>query len=131
MKLFKCFKPCRGQSSNQRTSESHERNIMTASHTSTVSSSYQGSQTSRMPDSLTLITPEDLHHVTPISSQPMTPMPSRITSPRRVIIVNPDNTRFLGVPSQTKTTFITTPSMQQVWERLLTLSKLEIQKRSW
>ncbi|AGI42764.1 AC4 [Abutilon golden mosaic Yucatan virus] len=130
MKLFKCFKPSLGQSSNPHISESHERNIQTGSHTFTVSSSSPASPTSRMLDFSTSLTQEGLPLFTQISRLPKTPTPSRITSPKRVIIVNPDNTRCLAEQRQIRTTFTTTPSMHLVWERLLTLSELEIQRRS-
>ncbi|UFT26573.1 AC4 protein [Desmodium yellow spot virus] len=130
MKLFKCFKPYHGQSSNQPTFESQERNTQTDSHTFTVSSNSPASRTSRMLDFSTSLTPEGLPIFTQMSKLPKTPTPSRITSPKRVIIVNPDNTKCLGEQNQTKTMSTTTPSMQLVLERLLTLSKLEIQDRS-
>nr|AFD62669.1 AC4 [Tomato rugose yellow leaf curl virus] len=118
MKLFKCFKPFHGQSSNQHISESQERNILTDIPISIVSSSYPESLTSRMLDFSTLLTPEGLPIFTQMSRQPKTPTPSRITSPKRVIIVNPDNTKCLGEQRQIKTTYTTTPSMQLVLERL-------------
>ncbi|AAB17964.2 AC4 [Cabbage leaf curl virus] len=118
MKLFRCFKPCRGQSSNPHTSESQERNIQTGSPIYTVSSNYQESRTSRMLDFSTSLTPEGLPIFTQTFRQPKTPMPSRITSPKMVIIVNPGSTRCLGVQRQIKTTSTTTPSMRDVWKRL-------------
>ncbi|QCG75876.1 C4 protein [Tomato twisted leaf virus] len=130
MRLLRCFKHSHGQSSNQPTSESQERNTPTVSHISTVSSSSPASQTSRMLGFSTLLTPEGLPLFTQMSRQPKTPMPSRTTSPRRVIIVNPDNTKCLAEQSQIKTTCITTPSMHLVWEKLSTLSVQEIQRRS-
>ncbi|AOT83457.1 AC4 [Wissadula yellow mosaic virus] len=131
MKLFRCFMPSNGQSSNQHTSESQERNIQTVSHTFTVSSSSPESQISRMLDFSTSLTQEGLPVFTQMYKQPKTPTPSRITSPKRVIIVNPDNTQCLGEQDQIKTTSFTTPSMHQVWAKLLKLSKQEIQRRSW
>nr|ABA26613.1 AC4 [Cabbage leaf curl Jamaica virus] len=118
MKLFRCFKPCHGQSSNPHTSESQERSIQTVPPTYTVSSSFQESPTSRMLDYLTSLTPEGLPIFTQTFRQPKTPMPSRITSPKMVIIVNPGNTRCLGEQRQIKTTSTTTPSMRDVWKRL-------------
>ncbi|QDJ95900.1 AC4 protein [Cucumber chlorotic leaf virus] len=130
MKLFRCFSIFTGQSSNQRISESHERNIPTDSHTYTVSSNYQTNLTSRMLDFSTLLTQEGLPVFTQTYRQPKTPMPSRTTSPKRVIIVNPDSTKCLGVQRPTKTTSTATPSMQEVRERLSTLSRSVIQGRS-
>nr|ABC74534.1 AL4 [Tomato severe leaf curl virus] len=121
MKLLKCFKICHGQSSNQRTYESPERNTQMDFRTSTVSSNSPGSPTSRMLDFSTSLTPEGLPIFIQTHRQPKTPTPSRITSPKKVIIVNPDNTKCLGVQNQTKTTSTTTPSMQLVLERLSTL----------
>ncbi|AFD62680.1 AC4 [Tomato rugose yellow leaf curl virus] len=121
MKLFKCFKPFHGQSSNPHMSESQERNTQTDIPTFIVSSSYPESLTSRMLDFSTLLTPEGLPIFTQMSRQPKTPTPSRITSPKRVIIVNPANIKCLGVQSQIKMTSITTPSMQEELQKLLLL----------
>ncbi|AGC54795.1 hypothetical protein [Melon chlorotic leaf curl virus] len=121
MKFFKCFKVSHGRSSNRRISVSPERNIQMDSRTYTASFNFQASPTSRMLDFSTLLTPEGLPDFTRTFKLPKTPMPSRITSPKKVIIVNPGSTRCLGVQSPIKTTFITTPSMQQVRERLSTL----------
>ncbi|ART33329.1 AC4 [Bean leaf crumple virus] len=130
MKLFKCFNICPGRSSNPRTSESPERNIPTGSRTYTALYNYPVSPTSRMLDFSTLLTPDGLPVFTQTFRQPKTPMPSRITSPKRVIIVNPGNIKCLGVPNQIKKSSIITPSMQEVRERLSTLSRSEIQRRS-
>nr|UFT26559.1 AC4 protein [Bean leaf crumple virus] len=130
MKLFKCFNICHGQSSNPHTLGSPERNIPTDSHTYTALFSYPVSPTSRMLDFSTSLTPDGLPVFTQTFKQPKTPMPSRITSPKRVIIVNPGNTRCLGVPKEIKMTSIETPSMQEVRERLSILSRSEIQRRS-
>nr|AWV91964.1 AC4 protein [Cabbage leaf curl virus] len=118
MNVCRCFNICHGQSSNPHTSESHERNIQTGSHTYTVSSNYQESPTSRMLDFSTSLTPEGLPIFTQTYRQPKTPMPSRITSPKMVIIVNPGNTKCLGVQRQIRTTSTTTPSMQELRKRL-------------
>nr|QCI56047.1 C4 [Tomato severe leaf curl virus] len=118
MKLFNCFKHYHGQSSNQRTYESPERNTQMDFHTFTASSNYPESPTSRMLDFSTSLTPEGLPIFIQTHRQPKTPTPSRITSPKKVIIVNPDSTKYLGVQNQTKTTSTTTPSMQLVLERL-------------
>nr|AOT83446.1 AC4 [Wissadula yellow mosaic virus] len=130
MKLFRCFMPSNGQSSNQHISESQERNIQTDSHIFTVSSSYPESRISRMLDFSTSLTQEGLPVFTQMYRQPKTPTPSRITSPKKVIIVNPDSTKCLGEQTQPKTTSFATPSMHQVWAKLLKLSKSEIQRRS-
>nr|QLL27021.1 AC4 [Cucurbit leaf crumple virus] len=121
MKLFRCFSILTGQSSNRRISESHERNIPTGSRTYTASFNYPVSLTSRMLDFSTLLTPEGLPVFTQMFRQPKTPTPSRITSPKKVIIVSPGNTRSLGVQNLARTTSITTPSTQEVRERLSTL----------
>nr|QKV49869.1 AC4 protein [Rhynchosia golden mosaic Sinaloa virus] len=118
MKLFSCFSRFHGQSSNPRTYESQERNIQTGSHTYTVSSNFQESLTSRMLDFSTSVTPEGLPIFTQTFRQPKTPMPSRITSPKMVIIVNPGNTKCLGVQRQIRTTSTITQLMQQVRKRL-------------
>ncbi|QMV80667.1 AC4 [Tomato golden net virus] len=83
-----------------------------------------------MLDFSTLLTQEGLPIFTQMYRQPKTPMPSRITSPRRVIIVNPDNTRCLAELRPTKTTSITTPSMQDLHQRLLQLSGQETRRPS-
>nr|ABB76204.1 AC4 [Squash mild leaf curl virus] len=121
MKLFRCLSICNGRSSNQHISESHERNIPTGSRTYTASYSYPVRLTSRMLDFSTLLTPEGLPVFTRTFRQPKTPTPSRITSPKKVIIVSPGNIKCLGVQNLAKTTYITTPSMQEVRERLSTL----------
>ncbi|UNA95272.1 AC4 [Euphorbia severe leaf golden mosaic virus] len=121
MKLFNCFNSSHGQSSNQHTSESPERNTPTDSPTFTASYNSPESLTSRMLDFSTSLTPEGLPVFTQMFRQPKTPTPSRITSPKKVIIVRPDDTKCLGVQRQIKTTSTTTPSMQLVRERLLRL----------
>ncbi|AEF12624.1 AC4 protein [Chenopodium leaf curl virus] len=121
MKLFSCFNPCLGQSSNLHTSESQERNTQMGSLIYTVSSNSPVSPTSRMLDFSTSLTPEGLPDFTRTSKALKTPTPSRITSPRKVIIVNPDNTKCLGVQRRIKTTCITTLLMQLLRERLSTL----------
>nr|ALC76568.1 AC4 protein [Rhynchosia golden mosaic Yucatan virus] len=118
MNVCRCFNICHGQSSNPHTSGSQERNIQTGSHTYTASSNFQESPTSRMLDFSTSLTPEGLPIFTQTFRQPKTPMPSRTTSPKMVIIVNPGNTKCLGVQRPIKTTYITTPSMQEVKKRL-------------
>nr|QMV80677.1 AC4 [Tomato mosaic severe dwarf virus] len=130
MKLFKCFNPFHGQSSNPHISESPERNIQTGIPISTVSYNSQESRTSRMLDFSTSLTPEGLPVFTQMFRQPKTPTPSRIISPKRVIIVNPDNTRCLGVRRPIKTTSTTTQLMQLVQERLWRLSEQETPRRS-
>nr|QKV49864.1 AC4 protein [Rhynchosia golden mosaic Sinaloa virus] len=118
MKLFSCFSRYNGQSSNPHTYVSQERNIPMGSLTYTVSSNSQASLTSRMQDFSTSLTPEGLPIFTQTFRQPKTPMPSRITSPKMVIIVNPGNTKCLGVQRQIKTTSTITQLMQQVRQRL-------------
>ncbi|QCB65755.1 AC4 protein [Tomato chlorotic leaf curl virus] len=130
MKLFRCFKPFHGQSSSQPISGSPERITQTETPISTALFNSPGSPTSRMLDFSTLLTPDGQPLFTQIFRQPKTPMPSRITSPKRVTIVNPDSTRFLGEPKPIRTMSITTPSMQEVFQRLLTLSKPEIQNHT-
>ncbi|AFY22649.1 AC4 protein [Corchorus mottle virus] len=130
MKFSKCFKPFHGRSSNQPTSESHERNIPTEIPISTVLYSYQESPTSRMLDFSTLLIPEGQPLFTRTCKLPKTPSPSRTTSPKMVTIVNPDSSKCLGVPKQTRTMSITTPSMQEVFQRLLRLSEPEIPNRT-
>nr|AMY16489.1 AC4 protein [Euphorbia mosaic virus] len=121
MRFFRCLNICLGQSSNRRISESQERNIAMGSRTYTASYNYLASPTSRMLDFSTYLTPDGQPVFTRIFKEPKTPTPSRITSPRTAIIVNPGNIRCLGVQSPIKTTYTTTPSMQQVRERLSTL----------
>nr|AGD98908.1 AC4 [Tomato rugose yellow leaf curl virus] len=83
-----------------------------------------------MLDFSTLLTPEGLPIFTQMSRQPKTPTPSRITSPKRVIFVNPDNTRYVGEQRPIKTMFTTTPSMPEELQRLFRLLEPEIQGRS-
>nr|AXU39859.1 AC4 protein [Desmodium leaf distortion virus]AXU39864.1 AC4 protein [Desmodium leaf distortion virus] len=83
-----------------------------------------------MLDFSTSSTQEGLPTFTQMSRLPKTPTPSGITSPKRVIIVNPDNTRCMAEQRQIKTTSTITPSMHLVLQRLLTLSGPEIQNRS-
>nr|ACB32240.1 AL4 [Gene silencing vector pJRTCLCrVA.008]ACB32245.1 AL4 [Gene silencing vector pJRTCLCrVA.009] len=130
MKLFKCFKPYHGQSSNQHIFELPERSTRTDSHTFTVSSNSLESPTSRIRDFSTLLTPEGRPIFTQTYKQPKTPTPSRITSPKTAIVVNPDSSKCLGVQRRIKTTSIITPSMHLVWRKLLQLSGPEIQGRS-
>ncbi|ABD65394.1 AC4 protein [Rhynchosia golden mosaic Sinaloa virus] len=118
MRLFSCFSRCHGQSSNPHTYVSQESNIQTGSLIYTVSSNYQESPTSRMLDFSTSLTPEGLPIFTQTFRRPKTPMPSRITSPKMVIIVNPDNTKYLGVQKQIRTMSTITQLMQQVCKRL-------------
>nr|AIQ86239.1 AC4 [Squash leaf curl virus] len=117
-KFLRCFCISRGQSSNRITLESPERNIPTGLRTYTASFNYLENPTSRMLDFLTSLTPDGLPDFTRTFRLPKTPTPSRTTSPKKVIIVNPGNIKCLGVQSRTKTTYITTPSMQLVREKL-------------
>nr|AIQ86205.1 AC4 [Squash leaf curl virus]AIQ86304.1 AC4 [Squash leaf curl virus] len=117
-KFLRCFCISRGQSSNQITLESPERNIPTGLRTYTASFNYLENPTSRMLDFSTSLTPDGLPDFTRTFRLPKTPTPSRTTSPKKVIIVNPGNIKCLGVQSRTKTTYITTPSMQVVREKL-------------
>nr|WFQ89700.1 MAG: AC4 protein [Squash leaf curl virus] len=120
-KFLRCFCISRGQSSNRITLESPERNIPTGLRTYTASFNYLENPTSRMLDFSTSLTPDGLPDFTRTFRLPRTPTPSRTTSPKKVIIVNPGNIKCLGVQSRTKTTYITTPSMQVVREKLSTL----------
>nr|AIQ86467.1 AC4 [Squash leaf curl virus]AIQ86471.1 AC4 [Squash leaf curl virus]AIQ86474.1 AC4 [Squash leaf curl virus]AIQ86478.1 AC4 [Squash leaf curl virus]AIQ86507.1 AC4 [Squash leaf curl virus] len=118
-KFLRCFCISRGQSSNRITLESPERNIPTGLRTYTASFNYLENPTSRMLDYFsTSLTPDGLPDFTRTFRLPKTPTPSRTTSPKKVIIVNPGNIKCLGVQSRTKTTYITTPSMQVVREKL-------------
>nr|AIQ86444.1 AC4 [Squash leaf curl virus] len=117
-KFLRCFCISRGQSSNRITLESPERNIPTGLRTYTASFNYLENPTSRMLDFSTSLTPDGLPDFTRTFRLPKTPTPSRTTSPKKVIIVNPGNIKCLGVQSRTKTTYITTPSMQIVREKL-------------
>nr|QBL97877.1 AC4 [Squash leaf curl virus] len=117
-KFLRCFCISRGQSSNRITLESPERNIPTGIRTYTASFNYLENPTSRMLDFSTSLTPDGLPDFTRTFRLPKTPTPSRTTSPKKVIIVNPGNIKCLGVQSRTKTTYITTPSMQVVREKL-------------
>nr|AIQ85888.1 AC4 [Squash leaf curl virus] len=117
-KFLRCFCISRGQSSNRITLESPERNIPTGLRTYTASFNYLVNPTSRMLDFSTSLTPDGLPDFTRTFRLPKTPTPSRTTSPKKVIIVNPGNIKCLGVQSRTKTTYITTPSMQLVREKL-------------
>nr|AIQ86050.1 AC4 [Squash leaf curl virus] len=117
-KFLRCFCISRGQSSNRITLESPERNIPTGLRTYTASFNYLENPTSRMLDFSTSLTPGGLPDFTRTFRLPKTPTPSRTTSPKKVIIVNPGNIKCLGVQSRTKTTYITTPSMQVVREKL-------------
>nr|AIQ86092.1 AC4 [Squash leaf curl virus] len=117
-KFLRCFCISRGQSSNRITLESPERNIPTGLRTYTASFNYLENPTSRMLDFSTSLTPDGLPDFTRTFRLPKTPTPSRTTSPKKVIIVNPGNIKCLGVQSRTKTTYITTPSMQVVREKL-------------
>nr|AIQ86399.1 AC4 [Squash leaf curl virus] len=117
-KFLRCFCISRGQSSNRITLESPERNIPTGLRTYTASFNYLENPTSRMLDFSTSLTPDGLPDFTRTFRLPKTPTPSRTTSPKKVIIVNPGNIKCLGVQSRTKTTYITTPSMQLVREKL-------------
>nr|AIQ86235.1 AC4 [Squash leaf curl virus] len=117
-KFLRCFCISRGQSSNRITLESPERNIPTGLRTYTASFNYLENPTSRMLDFSTPLTPDGLPDFTRTFRLPKTPTPSRTTSPKKVIIVNPGNIKCLGVQSRTKTTYITTPSMQVVREKL-------------
>nr|AIQ86334.1 AC4 [Squash leaf curl virus] len=117
-KFLRCFCISRGQSSNRITLESPERNIPTGLRTYTASFNYLENPTSRMLDFSTSLTPDGLPVFTRTFRLPKTPTPSRTTSPKKVIIVNPGNIKCLGVQSRTKTTYITTPSMQVVREKL-------------
>ncbi|AFM38722.1 AC4 protein [Jacquemontia mosaic Yucatan virus] len=116
---WNCFRICHGQSSVQHTSESPERYTLTETPISTSSFNFLENQTSRMNDFSTYLTHQGLPLSTLISKQPKTPTPSRITSPKRVIIVNPDNTRCLGQQEQTRRTYTTTPFTQSQWRQLL------------
>ncbi|CAP07294.1 AC4 protein [Euphorbia mosaic Peru virus] len=120
MRLCSCFGTCHGLSSSPRTSESLGNNTPMGSPISTVLFNSPASPISRMLDFSTSLTPDGLPDSIQMSKLQKTPTPSRITSPRRVIIVNPDSTKCLGVPSPIKTMSITTPSMQQLQERLST-----------
>nr|WFQ89675.1 MAG: AC4 protein [Squash leaf curl virus]WFQ89720.1 MAG: AC4 protein [Squash leaf curl virus]WFQ89725.1 MAG: AC4 protein [Squash leaf curl virus] len=120
-KFLRCFCISRGQSSNRITLESPERNIPTGLRTYTASFNYLENPTSRILDFSTSLTPDGLPDFTRTFRLPRTPTPSRTTSPKKVIIVNPGNIKCLGVQSRTKTTYITTPSMQVVREKLSTL----------
>nr|AIQ86522.1 AC4 [Squash leaf curl virus]AIQ86527.1 AC4 [Squash leaf curl virus]AIQ86531.1 AC4 [Squash leaf curl virus] len=118
-KFLRCFCISRGQSSNRITLESPERNIPTGLRTYTASFNYLENPTSRMLDYFSSsLTPDGLPDFTRTFRLPKTPTPSRTTSPKKVIIVNPGNIKCLGVQSRTKTTYITTPSMQVVREKL-------------
>nr|AIQ85906.1 AC4 [Squash leaf curl virus] len=117
-KFLRCFCISRGQSSNRITLESPQRNIPTGLRTYTASFNYLVNPTSRMLDFSTSLTPDGLPDFTRTFRLPKTPTPSRTTSPKKVIIVNPGNIKCLGVQSRTKTTYITTPSMQLVREKL-------------
>nr|AIQ86487.1 AC4 [Squash leaf curl virus] len=118
-KFLRCFCISRGQSSNRITLESPERNIPTGLRTYTASFNYLENPTSRMLEYFsTSLTPDGLPDFTRTFRLPKTPTPSRTTSPKKVIIVNPGNIKCLGVQSRTKTTYITTPSMQVVREKL-------------
>nr|AIQ86025.1 AC4 [Squash leaf curl virus] len=117
-KFLRCFCISRGQSSDRITLESPERNIPTGLRTYTASFNYLENPTSRMLDFSTSLTPDGLPDFTRTFRLPKTPTPSRTTSPKKVIIVNPGNIKCLGVQSRTKTTYITTPSMQVVREKL-------------
>nr|AIQ85971.1 AC4 [Squash leaf curl virus] len=117
-KFLRRFCISRGQSSNRITLESPERNIPTGLRTYTASFNYLENPTSRMLDFSTSLTPDGLPDFTRTFRLPKTPTPSRTTSPKKVIIVNPGNIKCLGVQSRTKTTYITTPSMQVVREKL-------------
>nr|AIQ86225.1 AC4 [Squash leaf curl virus] len=117
-KFLRCFCISRGRSSNRITLESPERNIPTGLRTYTASFNYLENPTSRMLDFSTSLTPDGLPDFTRTFRLPKTPTPSRTTSPKKVIIVNPGNIKCLGVQSRTKTTYITTPSMQVVREKL-------------
>nr|AIQ86165.1 AC4 [Squash leaf curl virus] len=117
-KFLRCFCISRGQSSNRITLESPERNIPTGLRTYTASFNYLENPTSRMLDFSTSLTPDGLPDFTRTFRLSKTPTPSRTTSPKKVIIVNPGNIKCLGVQSRTKTTYITTPSMQVVREKL-------------
>nr|AIQ86160.1 AC4 [Squash leaf curl virus] len=117
-KFLRCFCISRGQSSNRITLESPERNIPTGLRTYTASFNYLENPTSRMLDFSTSLTPDGLPDFTRTFRLPKTPSPSRTTSPKKVIIVNPGNIKCLGVQSRTETTYITTPSMQVVREKL-------------
>nr|AIQ85991.1 AC4 [Squash leaf curl virus] len=117
-KFLRCFCISRGQSSNRITLESPERNIPTGLRTYTASFNYLENPTSRMLDFSTSLTPDGLPDFTRTFRLPKTPTPSRTTSPKKVIIVNPGNIKCLGVQSRTKTTYITTLSMQVVREKL-------------
>nr|AIQ85936.1 AC4 [Squash leaf curl virus] len=117
-KFLRCFCISRGQSSNRITLESPERNIPTGLRTYTASFNYLENPTSGMLDFSTSLTPDGLPDFTRTFRLPKTPTPSRTTSPKKVIIVNPGNIKCLGVQSRTKTTYITTPSMQVVREKL-------------
>nr|WFQ89680.1 MAG: AC4 protein [Squash leaf curl virus] len=117
-KFLRCLCISRGQSSNRITLESPERNIPTGLRTYTASFNYLENPTSRMLDFSTSLTPDGLPDFTRSFRLPRTPTPSRTTSPKKVIIVNPGNIKCLGVQSRTKTTYITTPSMQVVREKL-------------
>nr|AIQ86001.1 AC4 [Squash leaf curl virus] len=117
-KFLRCFCISRGQSSNRITLESPERNIPTGLRTYTASFNYLENPTSRMLDFSTSLTPDGLPDFTRTFRLPKTPTPSRTTSPKKVIIVNPGNIKCLGVQSRTKTTYIATPSMQVVREKL-------------
>nr|AIQ86195.1 AC4 [Squash leaf curl virus]AIQ86404.1 AC4 [Squash leaf curl virus] len=117
-RFLRCFCISRGQSSNRITLESPERNIPTGLRTYTASFNYLENPTSRMLDFSTSLTPDGLPDFTRTFRLPKTPTPSRTTSPKKVIIVNPGNIKCLGVQSRTKTTYITTPSMQVVREKL-------------
>nr|AIQ86413.1 AC4 [Squash leaf curl virus] len=117
-KFLRCFCISRGQSSNRITLESPERNIPTGLRTYTASFNYLENPTSRMLDFSTSLTPDGLPDFTRTFRLPKTPTPSRTTSPKKVIIVNPGNIKCLGVQSRTKTTYITTPLMQVVREKL-------------
>ncbi|ADM64622.2 cell cycle regulator [Spinach severe curly top virus] len=119
MKYFNCFKTFHGQSSNQHTLESPQRDMQMEHHISTVSYNYPESPTSRTADFSTLLTPGGVPITILMSKQPRTPMQSTITSPKKVIIVNPDNTRSLAVQKPIKTTSTTTQLTQEVSKRLL------------
>nr|AIQ86123.1 AC4 [Squash leaf curl virus] len=117
-KFLRSFCISRGQSANRVTLESPERNIPTGLRTYTGSFNYRENPTSRMLDFSTSLTRGGLPDFTRTLRLQKKPTPSRTTSPKKVIIVNPGNIKCLGVHSRTKTTYITTPSMQVVREKL-------------
>nr|AYP31133.1 AC4 [Squash leaf curl virus] len=117
-KFLRCFCIFQRGISLRGSPESPRRNFSEGPAIYTASFNFLENPTSRVVDFLAFPPPDGLPDFHRTFRLPKAPKPSRTTSPKKVIIGNPGNIKCLGVQSRTKTTYITTPSMQVVREKL-------------